>query len=411
MTRGRPGDAAPPPSPGRWRPPRPGRSGGHPVRRGPRGPEGAPARWAGHCLRRPSVRRRDRRFAGKVFGALEVARAWHREPADLEGAVALDEAPLVVVDGFAGPGEQPGGHVVVGQDQHGVLLVAGKGDPHAHLSHRRSIQRVGAAERLGPEQHVHPEGTPLSDEAVEEERRILADLVVVDEELLELVDHEEDPRHRLLGTTASPAREVLDALRPESLASRGEFLVESLQHGEAEFAIALDGHGACVREPVGGVGLELDALLEVDEMELDLVGRVPAGEVRDEGVSRVDLPEPVLRVARAGRFLVPGRAPGAATRCGRVECGSRPSRRATRSPPSVGAMVSNGPRPARRRPSDALHQVDERRVARNVVEGRRVQARHREVVDLPQPQVQRRLLEDRGSKVSKTRPCDRGAAG
>ncbi len=50
---------------------------------------------------------------------------------------------------------------------------------------------------------------------------------------------------------------------------------------------------ARVRQLVRGVGLELDALLEVDQVQLDLVGAVPQRQVRDQRVQQ-------RRFARAG---------------------------------------------------------------------------------------------------------------
>ena len=49
-----------------------------------------------------------------------------------------------------------------------------------------------------------------------------------------------------------------------------------------------------------GVGLELDALLEVDEVKLDFVGRIPHRQVGDDACAAASiLPEPVLPAIRA----------------------------------------------------------------------------------------------------------------
>ena len=98
-------------------------------------------------------------------------------------------------------------------------------------------------------------------------------LVLLDEVLLELVDDQQRARHRLVGRGVAPvAGEVLHANQiAEAVAAALQLLVEALQHAEAELAIALDGDGAGVRQARGGVRLELDALLEVDEIQLDLV--------------------------------------------------------------------------------------------------------------------------------------------
>ena len=68
------------------------------------------------------------------------------------------------------------------------------------------------------------------------------------------------------------AGEIVDAGVAEQLAAPRQLGVEPLQHAQAELALALDGDDAGVRQRVAGVGLELDALLEVDQVQLDLVG-------------------------------------------------------------------------------------------------------------------------------------------
>ena len=118
------------------------------------------------------------------------------EPDHLEEVVALDHAVGVVVDRLAGAGQQPGGRVVLAQDQVGVGLAALQGDPHGHLAQRAAGQRVGAAQGLRAQEDVDAEGPALADQAVEQQRDLLRDLVVLDEELLELVDDQQDARHR-----------------------------------------------------------------------------------------------------------------------------------------------------------------------------------------------------------------------
>ena len=66
-----------------------------------------------------------------------------------------------------------------------------------------------------------------------------------------------------------------------------------MQHAHAELAIAFDGDGAGVRQLMRDVSLELDALLEVDQVELDLLGTVPQRQIRDDHVQQG-------RLARAG---------------------------------------------------------------------------------------------------------------
>src|SRR5262249_35076796 len=65
------------------------------------------------------------------------------------------------------------------------------------------------------------------------------------------------------------------------------------EDADAELALALDGDDARVWQVMRRVDLELDALLEVDQVQVDLVGAVAQREVRDQGVHQ-------RRFARAG---------------------------------------------------------------------------------------------------------------
>ena len=76
----------------------------------------------------------------------------------------------------------------------GVGLAALEGDPDGHLAQGRPGQGVGPAQRLRAEVDVDAERPALPDQAVEQERRLLGELVLLDEELLELVDDQQDPR-------------------------------------------------------------------------------------------------------------------------------------------------------------------------------------------------------------------------
>ena len=74
----------------------------------------------------------------------------------------------------------------------GVGLAALQGDPHGHLAERAPRQRERPAEGLRAEQDVDAERPALPDQAVEQERGLLRELVLLDEELLELVDDQQD---------------------------------------------------------------------------------------------------------------------------------------------------------------------------------------------------------------------------
>ena len=110
------------------------------------------------------------------------------EPDHLEGMIPLVDAVGVVVDGFAGAGQQPRGRVLLAEDQVGVGLAALQGDAHRHLADGAAGQRIGPAQRLRAQQHVDAEGPALPHQPVQQQGRLLGDAVVVDEEFLKLID-------------------------------------------------------------------------------------------------------------------------------------------------------------------------------------------------------------------------------
>ena len=122
------------------------------------------------------------------------------------------------------------------------------------------------------------ESAPLPHQPIQKQSRFLRDLVILDEEFLKFVDDEQDARHIRLAVVAGMilaiGNQVVDAALAEALAAGFQLDVEPLQDAEAKLALAFDGDDAGMRQLVGRVGLKLDALLEVDEVELDLVGTV-----------------------------------------------------------------------------------------------------------------------------------------
>ncbi len=102
--------------------------------------------------------------------------------------------------------------------------------------------------------------------------------------------------------------DVLHAGRAEQLAALGHFGVQTPQNAQPEFAVALDGDRAGVREMVRDVGLEFHSLLEIDQIELHLVGRVPEGQIGDHDVEERGLAGAGL----AGDQRVLGHAPAQA---------------------------------------------------------------------------------------------------
>ena len=63
----------------------------------------------------------------------------------------------------------------------------------------------------------------------------------------------------------------------KQIAAASQFLIQSLQHAQAELAFAFDGNHARVRQLVFRVRLELDTLLEVDQVKLQLRRASSAG--------------------------------------------------------------------------------------------------------------------------------------
>ena len=113
------------------------------------------------------------------------------------------------------------------------------------------------------------------------------------------------------------AVDVLHAGIAEPVGPQPQLGVQPLEDAEAELALALDRHDAGVGQLVGGVDLELDALLEVDQVEVDLVGAVvQSARLVIRACIKVDLPDPVrpamqdvLRGALTERQVLPlGRA-------------------------------------------------------------------------------------------------------
>ena len=186
------------------------------------------------------------------------------EPHNLERIVPFDQAVLIVVDRLAGPGEQPGRGVVLAQNQLRIGIGTLQRNANCHLVDGAAGKRVCTAESLRAEQHVEAERAALPHEAVEQKRCFLGELVVLDEELLELVHDQENPRHSFIWPCGSVACEIVHAGIAELVAAFLEDAIEPLQHAEAELAFALDRDDAGVRQSVRRVALELDALLEVD---------------------------------------------------------------------------------------------------------------------------------------------------
>ena len=207
------------------------------------------------------------------------------EPGGLKRTVSFHEPTGVVVDGLAGPREQPGGEIVVVQDQLRVGLGTLQSDSNRHLAHGASRQARRAAQGLGPKQHVDPEGPALSHQPVEQHRGVLGQLVLLGEKHLKLVYDQQRARQGVPAGAAIRA-DVLNPALPEQLTAALHLRVDSLKNTQSEFAIALDRHRPGVRQFMRRIALELDALLEVHEIEFHLVGTIPQRQVRDDHVQQ-----------------------------------------------------------------------------------------------------------------------------
>ena len=204
----------------------------------------------------------------------EVVSPVVRQPGDLKGMIALEQPVGVVVDRLAGTRQKAGRGVLLAEDEVRIGFAALQGDPHGHLAERAAGQRIGAAQSLRAEEHVDAERTPLADESIEQQVGGRREGVVLHEEFLELVDDEQKPRQVVVGAGPAEALHVLRAAFAEEFAAFLQDAVQTLQHADAELAIALDADDPRMGQRVAGVRLELDPFLEVDQIELHLVRTV-----------------------------------------------------------------------------------------------------------------------------------------
>ena len=253
---------------------------------------------------------------GPDFGQVTVADLVI-QPHGLERTVALNRTGGVVVNPLAGTGQQARRRVVLVHDQISVSLVALERDADDHLPDRGARQRISAAERLRPQQHVDAERAPLPHDAVQQHRRPLRDAVLLHKKFLELVNQQQRTRQRFAAARAVITGEILRPALPEQIAAPAQFLVHPLQHAQPERPVALNRHHPRMGQPAAGITLELDALLKVHQIKFHLLGAAPQGQVRDHdmeqrGFARARLARDQRMLARAladGQIL-PFRRPG-----------------------------------------------------------------------------------------------------
>ena len=171
-----------------------------------------------------------------------------RQPRNLKRMIAFDHAVRVVVDRLTRPCEQPRRGVFFTEDQVCIRLAALQGDAHGDLTHGAPRQRIGAAQRLRTENHMHAERTALPDQPVQQQCGRLTQTILFDEELLKLVDRQHQPRQRSLGARVPISGEILDTLTAKQIAPLLEHAVQSLQHADPELPVAFDRNHVGMRQ-------------------------------------------------------------------------------------------------------------------------------------------------------------------
>ena len=227
---------------------------------------------------------------GKASDFLEIGFALNvRKPGDLEEIVAFHHTAGVIVNRFTRSREQSCRGVVVTHDEIGIRLGTLQGDPDRHLAERASRETVRAAQGLRAKQNMNAKRAALSDQAIQKQRGVLRDFVILDEELLKFVDDEQHPGHVLFRTDRAEPRDILDFEFAKQLAALFQFQIDTLEHTQTEFTIALNGNHPGVRQLPRGVGLEFHALLEIHQVKLYFIRTAPERKIRDQCVQECGL--------------------------------------------------------------------------------------------------------------------------
>ena len=208
---------------------------------------------------------------------------------DLKLPIALNQPALIVVYRLAGSRQPAGGDIVVGENLTRIRLAALQGYPDRDLIDGRAGQsRI--CEALRSKDHMHAKAAALPNDPVEQQRSLFLDPIFLREELLEFIDDQNRPRHPGIGFALAI---FADAFRSVSLLKQfragRHFLVERAQDADAEFTLALNRDDPGMGQGRICVILEFDTLLEVDQIEFDLVGRIAVGHHRNEHVQQVAL--------------------------------------------------------------------------------------------------------------------------
>ena len=81
-------------------------------------------------------------------------------------------------------------------------------------------------------------------------------------------------------------RNILNSARAKQFPAFLQNLVQSFQHTQAKFPVTLDRHNTCVWQTIRCIRSKLNALLEVDQVELNLVGSVVQRQVGNQNVQQ-----------------------------------------------------------------------------------------------------------------------------
>src|SRR5262249_42050969 len=121
---------------------------------------------------------------------------------------------------------------------------------------------------------------------VQQDCRGLGDTVFLRKELLEFVDHQQQPGNNCIRFGAAESRQVLNTGGSEKVSAPAQFVVDALQHAQAELTIAFDRDDPSVGQTLGSVAFKLDAFLEIDEVKLHLLRAVVESGVGNQHVEQ-----------------------------------------------------------------------------------------------------------------------------
>ena len=107
--------------------------------------------------------------------------------------------------------EQPRGGVFFAENQMRIGLAALQRNPHRHLPDRAAGQTVRAPKVCDPNSTCMPKRTALPDEPIEQQRRILRQLVVIGKQFLKFVDDQQNARQRICPRHGTIPRHILHA--------------------------------------------------------------------------------------------------------------------------------------------------------------------------------------------------------